>query len=113
MDRFEPNVIVSGCFLLTGLFTVAIGYGAPGLLTLVCLIFVAGTTMNGAQASMSALAANYYPTSARATGVAWMMGIGRFCAILGALSVPEFLPPPYVRPGALISPRRPPLITAT
>src|SRR5260370_41987331 len=96
MDRFEPNVIVSGCFLLTGLFTVAIGYGAPGLLTLVCLIFVAGTTMNGAQASMSALAANYYPTRARATGVAWMMGIGRFGGIVGRRRGSEMRRPRYV-----------------
>jgi AAHS family 4-hydroxybenzoate transporter-like MFS transporter len=113
MDRFEPNVIVSACFLSTGLFTVSIGYGAPGLLTLVCLIFVAGTTMNGAQASMSALAANYYPTRARATGVAWMMGIGRFGAIVGALAAAELLRRRYGLNEAFIAAGLPALVAAT
>lgn len=42
--------------------------------------------MNGAQSSMPALAAGFYPTQGRATGVAWMLGIGRFGGILGAFS---------------------------
>jgi AAHS family 4-hydroxybenzoate transporter-like MFS transporter len=35
---------------------------------------------------MSALAANFYPTRSRATGVAWMLGIGRMGAVTGALA---------------------------
>ncbi|MBU5648683.1 aromatic acid/H+ symport family MFS transporter, partial [Pluralibacter sp. S54_ASV_43] len=42
--------------------------------------------MNGAQSSMPALAAGFYPTQGRATGVAWMLGLGRFGGILGAFS---------------------------
>jgi AAHS family 4-hydroxybenzoate transporter-like MFS transporter len=40
--------------------------------------------MNGAQTSMPILAASYYPTHGRASGVAWMLGIGRFGGIIGA-----------------------------
>ncbi|MNG92471.1 4-hydroxybenzoate transporter PcaK [compost metagenome] len=49
-------------------------------------VFIAGTCMNGAQSSMPALAAGFYPTQGRATGVAWMLGLGRFGGILGAMS---------------------------
>ncbi|MGF6597589.1 AAHS family 4-hydroxybenzoate transporter-like MFS transporter [Paraburkholderia sp. GAS448] len=113
MDRFNPNLIVSACFFATGLFTVSIGYGAPGLLALIGLIFMAGTTMNGAQASMSALAANYYPTRARATGIAWMMGVGRFGAIVGALAAAELLRRRYGLNEAFIAAGLPALFAAT
>ena len=36
--------------------------------------------------SMSALAAAFYPTRSRATGVAWMLGIGRMGAVAGAMT---------------------------
>ena len=45
--------------------------------------------MNTAQSSMPALAAAFYPTSGRATGVAWMLGIGRFGGIAGSFLVAE------------------------
>jgi AAHS family 4-hydroxybenzoate transporter-like MFS transporter len=45
--------------------------------------------MNAAQSSMQALAAAYYPTAGRATGVAWMLGIGRFGGIAGSFLVAE------------------------
>jgi AAHS family 4-hydroxybenzoate transporter-like MFS transporter len=35
---------------------------------------------------MPVLASSFYPTRARASGVAWMLGIGRFGGIVGALS---------------------------
>jgi AAHS family 4-hydroxybenzoate transporter-like MFS transporter len=41
--------------------------------------------MTGAQMSMLALAALFYPTHGRASGVAWMLGVGRLGGILGAL----------------------------
>src|SRR5258708_36011410 len=45
--------------------------------------------MNTAQSSMPALAAPFYPTQGRATGVAWMLGIGRFGGIAGSFLVAE------------------------
>jgi MFS transporter, AAHS family, 4-hydroxybenzoate transporter len=38
---------------------------------------------------MPALAAPFYPTQGRATGVAWMLGIGRFGGIAGSFLVAE------------------------
>lgn len=48
-------------------------------------VIAAGFFMSGAQTGLNAFAPNYYPTDFRATGVSWMLGIGRFGAIFGSL----------------------------
>ncbi|HET8938963.1 MAG TPA: hypothetical protein VFN67_36215 [Polyangiales bacterium] len=50
---------------------------------------MAGTMMNTAQSSLPSLAAAFYPTQGRATGVAWMMRIGRFGGIFGSFLIAE------------------------
>lgn len=92
MDRFNPNKVIAITYALTGVLIYTVGHGASGdQLVLGLLIFLAGTAMNGAQSSMPTLAASYYPTQGRATGVAWMLGIGRFGGITGALLGAELL----------------------
>jgi AAHS family 4-hydroxybenzoate transporter-like MFS transporter len=39
----------------------------------------------GAQTISNAMAADYYPTAIRATGVGWSLGIGRIGSILGPI----------------------------
>ena len=48
-------------------------------------IFAAGFCMVGGQIAANALAATFYPTSIRATGVGWALGIGRVGSIIGPL----------------------------
>jgi AAHS family 4-hydroxybenzoate transporter-like MFS transporter len=48
-------------------------------------IFAAGFCIVGGQTAANALAANFYPTSIRATGVGWALGIGRVGSIVGPL----------------------------
>lgn len=86
MDRMNPHKVVAVGYLLTGLFVCAIGYVYTHPILMAVTVFIAGTCMNGAQSSMPALAAGFYPTQGRATGVAWMLGLGRFGGILGAMS---------------------------
>ncbi len=86
MDRFEPHRVIAATYVLTGLFVWLVGLQAGHLALLASVVFVAGVCMNGAQSSLPTLAAAFYPTSGRATGVAWMLGIGRFGGILGAFS---------------------------
>lgn len=86
MDRMNPHKVVAVGYLLTGLFVGIIGYVYTSPLLMALTVFIAGTCMNGAQSSMPALAAGFYPTQSRATGVAWMLGLGRFGGILGAMS---------------------------
>ncbi|WJF91910.1 MFS transporter [Paraburkholderia bonniea] len=86
MDRFEPHRVIALAFTLTALFVWMVGQQASHLMWLALLTFVAGVCMNGAQSSLPALAAAFYPTSGRATGVAWMLGVGRLGGILGAFA---------------------------
>lgn len=89
MDRYNANRIIAVGYALTALSIWWIGQEAGSLGWLVVSVFVAGTIMNTAQSSMPALAAAFYPTSGRATGVAWMLGIGRFGGIAGSFLVAE------------------------
>jgi len=89
MDRFNADRIIAIGYALTALAIYAIGQAAGNLGALVATVFIAGTLMNTAQSSLPALAAAYYPTKGRATGVAWMLGIGRFGGIAGSFLVAE------------------------
>ena len=47
------------------------------------IIFVLGIAVQGAQAGLNALAAMFYPTEVRATGIGWALGVGRVGSIVG------------------------------
>lgn len=83
MDRFNANRIIAFCYALTAVFVFAIGQASGSIGLLMLFVFVGGALMNTAQSSMGALAAAFYPTQGRATGVAWMLGVGRFGGIAG------------------------------
>lgn len=90
MNRFNPNRIIGIGYFVTCIAVALIGQavgGGEGLL--VAAVALAGLIMNASQSSMQALAANFYPTAGRATGVSWMLGIGRFGGIAGSFVVAE------------------------
>ncbi|WP_413231129.1 MULTISPECIES: MFS transporter [Methylobacterium] len=89
MDRFNPNVMVAAGFLATAAAVALIGQAGGHLGLLMVTVFVAGTLMNTAQSSLPALAAGFYPTQGRATGVSWMLGLGRFGGIAGSFMVAQ------------------------
>ncbi|HKS14544.1 MAG TPA: MFS transporter [Pseudomonas sp.] len=84
MDRFNPHKVIGIFYLLAGIFAYAVGQSLGDITLLATLVLIAGMCVNGAQSAMPSLAARFYPTQGRATGVSWMLGIGRFGAILGA-----------------------------
>ncbi len=89
MDRFNGNKVIAVSFVLTAVAIYAIGQVSGSLGLLMLVVFVAGTVMNTAQSSLPALAAAFYPTQGRATGVGWMLGLGRFGGIAGSFLVAE------------------------
>ena len=89
MDRFNADRIVAVGYGLTAVAIGCIGFAAGNLSSLVVAVLLAGLLMNTTQSSMPVLAASFYPTSGRATGVAWMLGIGRFGGISGSFLVAE------------------------
>ena len=48
-------------------------------------VFGAGFCAGGCQIGINALAAAYYPTTSRATGVSWATGVGRLGSVLGSM----------------------------
>lgn len=84
MDRYNANLSIAVSYLLGAAMLVLIAQAPTNLIALGALVFMAGFFMSGSQTSMSPLAAGFYPTLGRATGVSWMLGMGRFGAILGA-----------------------------
>lgn len=89
MDRRNGNVIIAVCYVLTAISVFLIGQAVGNMGALVLIVFVAGVLMNTAQSSLPALAAEFYPTAGRGTGVAWMLGIGRFGGIAGSFLVAQ------------------------
>ena len=89
MDRFNANLVVAACFALTAAAIYAVGQSIGNLGLLMAVLLLGGTLMNTAQTSLPSLAAAFYPTQGRATGIAWMLGIGRFGGIAGSFLVGE------------------------
>ncbi|MCS4062203.1 MFS family permease [Pseudomonas putida] len=85
MDRRNPNRVIAGAYVLGGLCILLLGATSLESTLLAVGVTAAGFFMSGAQTGLNAFAPGYYPTDFRATGVSWMLGIGRFGAIFGSL----------------------------
>jgi AAHS family 4-hydroxybenzoate transporter-like MFS transporter len=84
IDRFSFRALALVYFGAT--FAVAaIGQLGHSALLVSIAIFAAGFCVVGGQIAANALTAGYYPTSVRATGVGWALGIGRVGSIIGPL----------------------------
>lgn len=86
MDRLNGNLVIAFCTFITAIAVAFIGPSIQmGLGVFIFVMIVAGTMQNTAQSSLPVLAAQFYPTAARTTGVSWMCGIGRFGAVAGTM----------------------------
>lgn len=84
MGRVNATRVVSGAYFMTAVLMLVLAHSTGSLISLMCMTFLAGLAMNAAQTSMPALAAAFYPTYGRASGVSWMLGVGRIGGIVGA-----------------------------
>lgn len=84
MDRMRPATVIGAAYLAGGLCILALSHLGVLSPLLAVLTFTAGFCMSGAQTGLNAFAPGCYPTAARATGVSWMLGMGRFGSIVGS-----------------------------
>lgn len=91
MDRWEAHKVVACGFVLTMGLILLLGIEHNHIALFGGLIFLMGIAMNGAQSGMQTLAATFYPTECRATGIAWMQGIGRFGGVAGTMTSAQLL----------------------
>lgn len=85
MDRRNPNTVIATSYAVGGAFILLLGAFSLQSSLLAIGVVAAGFCMSGAQTGLNAFAPGYYATNCRATGVSWMLGIGRFGAIFGSL----------------------------
>ncbi|MBU9688662.1 3-(3-hydroxy-phenyl)propionate transporter MhpT [Burkholderia multivorans] len=90
MDRMRPARVVGGMYagIVLSLAALAI---APGLMWLSVAAFAAGMFVVGGQSVLYALAAIYYPTAMRGTGVGSAVAVGRLGSVVGPLAAAELL----------------------
>ena len=85
LDSFLSFRVLAYAYLTAGVFVFLIGTAGKSVVLLACAILAAGCAVIGAQGGANALAAAFYPTPMRATGVGWALGIGRVGSIVGPL----------------------------
>ncbi|OCR23507.1 4-hydroxybenzoate transporter [Pseudomonas syringae] len=86
MDRLNPKAVIALAYVGGAACIFALGFVEVGAWALGVLVFASGFCINGAQTGLNAFAPGQYPTDFRATGVSWMLGIGRFGGILASMS---------------------------
>lgn len=75
--------VLSTTFAVAAASVAVIGMPGLSLAMLTTIVFIAGWCVVGGQPGINTLAATYYPTYLRTTGIGWGLGIGRIGAILG------------------------------
>ena len=83
IERFGFVPVLTACFAVACVNIAMIGHPGLSLALLFTVVFLAGMGIVGGQAAVNALAATYYPTALRSTGIGWSLGIGRIGAIVG------------------------------
>ena len=84
MDRMNPNKVIASAYVLGAVALIALGLNGLTSSYIVGLVVAVGFCLSGAQTGLNGFAPGCYPTFARATGVSWMLGIGRLGSILGS-----------------------------
>ena len=86
IDKNGYYNVLSAAFVLGGVAIAAIGAVGPLAWAVMISAFVAGFCVIGSQIGLSALAASYYPTFIRSSGVGWSLGIGRLGSLAGTIA---------------------------
>lgn len=72
-------------FLLTGGAMVGIALLTRSFALAIIVALISGFLIIGTQAGLNAVAAKFYPTPIRSTGVGWALGVGRVGSIVGPI----------------------------
>jgi MFS transporter, AAHS family, 4-hydroxybenzoate transporter len=84
VDRFGAFRSLTFTFFLGAVCVALLGY-THSVGAILFITFFAGAGIIGGQTGANALAASFYPTYIRSTGVGWALGIGRIGSIFGPI----------------------------
>ncbi len=82
VDRRGPGILFAS-YGLAALAIAGIGLVGANVGLIMVAVFISGFFVIGTQFCMNAMAASFYPTSMRSTGVGWALGVGRIGSIIG------------------------------
>lgn len=85
MDRYRPHRVLATAYLAAAACIVVVGMATQNVPLLVLAVFGVGFGVSGSQVGANALAAAFYPTTSRATGVSWASAVGRSGSVLGSM----------------------------
>ena len=83
INSFGAYVTLLAQFAISALLIGSLAFLTRSFAIMMTVTFVLGVAIQGAQAGLNALAAGFYPTTLRATGVGWALGVGRVGSIVG------------------------------
>jgi AAHS family 4-hydroxybenzoate transporter-like MFS transporter len=104
--------VLTTCGVLASINIAAIGQPWIPLAMLTTVVFIAGVCVTGGQAAINALAATYYPTELRSTGIGAGLGVGRMGAIIGPTLASMLLGHGWSARDLFLAAAVPPLIAA-
>ncbi len=85
IERVGFARVLAPGFAFGALSIALVGMPFLPLTALFCVTFLAGWCVVGGQPGVNAMAAVYYPTYLRSTGIGWALGIGRLGGIVGPM----------------------------
>ncbi|UNM96418.1 MFS transporter [Ignatzschineria rhizosphaerae] len=85
-DKYTPRKVLA-LFYFVGAVALFLLSFKSHIVLIYLLVAIAGATSIGAQIIVCAFVAQYYPTSIRATGIGWGLGVGRLGAIAGPMII--------------------------
>jgi AAHS family 4-hydroxybenzoate transporter-like MFS transporter len=85
MDRLEPHATLGVAYLVGAACVALVGAASRSPSLMAAAVFGAGFSISGGQVGANALAAAFYPTACRTTGVSAALGAGRSGSIVGSL----------------------------
>ncbi|HVB55883.1 MAG TPA: MFS transporter [Candidatus Acidoferrales bacterium] len=83
MGLFSAYMLLLVEFILCALFIASLAFVPASFFLIAIVTFLLGFFVIGAQAGINVLAASFYPTTVRSTGLGWALGIGRIGSIVG------------------------------
>ena len=85
MNSWGAYATLLGQFAISTLLIGALAFLTRSFGMLLAVTFVLGVAIEGGQGGLNALAASFYPTTIRATGVGWALGVGRVGSIVAPM----------------------------
>ena len=85
MNSCGAYATLLGQFAISTLLIGALAFLTRSFGLLLAVTFVLGVAIEGGQGGLNALAASYYPTTIRASGVGWALGVGRVGSIVAPM----------------------------